>query len=307
MADSEKPEAGDSAEKAYAAAAEAVEAKPVTDTPVEFPSKAKRDRKPRPIDKPAAEPAVVAEPAIVAETPVVEEAAPEPAPLPVVAKPLPARKPPVAKALVGKPKPVVKPAAPAAKPLPAPRKPAFVPITKPTTAKTKPTTAIITKPAISQLKEQTMATQTTDFTSSSADKFGGLKDVFTDVKSKAKAAFDKGTSSIGDATDFAKGNVEAIVESGKIYAAGLQELGSTYVAEGKTAFETLQADVKDLAAQKTPTDFFKLQSELAKKNFESAVAFGTKSSEAWLKLANDAFAPISGRVTLAVDKIKTAA
>jgi hypothetical protein len=232
MADTEISEAGDSAEKAYAAAAEAVEPKPVAEpAPVEFPSKAKR----------------VPKPGVPASTVV---SSPKPAPLEVAA--------PKAAALPVKAAPS-KPAAPVI---------------------TKPKTALIENPADSQLKETPMATQTTDFTGSAgtaSNTFGGLKDVFTDVKTKAKAAFDKGTSSIGDVTEFAKGNVEAVVESGKIYAAGLQELGSTYVAEGKTAFEALTADAKELAAQKTPVDFFKLQSELAKKNFESAMAFGTKS------------------------------
>jgi phasin family protein len=289
MADTEKsdavkPDESDSAEKAYAAAAEAVEAKSVVDSPVEFPSKAKRGPKPRPAVAP------------IAAIPAAEPLPVEPPPIaaaPLAAKPAVARKPQVAKA-----KPVIKAPLPkAVKPLAAPRKPAPVPFTKPITTITK-------KPAIPQLKEKTMATQATDFTT---DKFGGLKDVFSDVKTKAKAAFDKGTSSIGDATEFAKGNVEAVVESGKIYAAGLQELGSTYVAESKTAFEKLTADAKELAAQKSPTDFFKLQSEIARKNFDSAIAFGSKSSEAWMKLATDAFAPISGRVSLAVDKVKTAA
>lgn len=164
-------------------------------------------------------------------------------------------------------------------------------------------------PDISQLKDPSMDAHTNDFTNTttSTPPSGGLKDVFSDVKAKAKAAFDKGTASLGDATEFAKGNVEAVVESGKIYAAGLQDLGSNYAAESKLAFETLTADVKELAAQKTPVDFFKLQTELAKKNFENAVAFGTKSSEAWLKLASDTFAPLSGRVSLAVEKIKATA
>lgn len=281
MADPEKSDAGASAEKAYAAAAEVAEPK---SAPVEFPSKAKRVTK--------------AAPAKVEAAPAPETASVEvvEAKAPALPKPAAVKAKPVVKA------PVVKPVPPKAiKPLPAPRKLAAPVITKPKTAPTKP--------AVSQIEDTTtMATQTTDSTATAGrDTFGGLKDVFTDVKTKAKAAFDKGASSLGDVTDFTKGNVEAVVESGKIYAAGLQELGSSYVAESKTAFETMTADAKELAAQKTPVDFFKLQSELAKKNFDSAVAFGTKSSEAWLKLAGDAFAPISGRVSLAVEKVKTVA
>lgn len=301
MADRDNSDAGDSAEKAYAAAAQATEPKLADAVPVEFPSKARRVAKPK---TPEAAPVLQGLPQPVAAKTTSEAKAP----LPAVAKPAVAKAP---VAPLAKPAPVASPAKPAViKAKPAPRKPAVsapAPVSKPAsiTDLAQPKTAPINKPADPQLKEQTMATQTTDFTG--RDSLGGLKDVFSDVTSKAKAAFEKGTSSIGDVTDFAKGNVEAVVESGKIYVAGLQELGSHYVTEGKTAFETMTADAKELAAQKTPTDFFKLQGEIARKNFDSAIAFGSRSSEAWLKLAGDAFAPLSGRVNLAVDKIKTAA
>ena len=50
-----------------------------------------------------------------------------------------------------------------------------------------------------------------------------------------------------------------------------------------------------------------LQSALLRKNFDAAVAASSKNSEAMLKLVNEAFQPISTRVSLAVEKIKTAA
>ena len=42
-------------------------------------------------------------------------------------------------------------------------------------------------------------------------------------------------------------------------------------------------------------------------HFDAAVAASSKNSEAMLKLANEAFQPISNRVSLAVEKIKHAA
>ncbi|NKI99721.1 phasin family protein [Novosphingobium sp. SG707] len=130
---------------------------------------------------------------------------------------------------------------------------------------------------------------------------------FSEFQEKAKAAYEKGNSVFGDYSEFAKGNVEALVESSKILAAGLQELTSAYVSEGRAGFETLTAEVKELAAAKSPTDFLKLQNDLAKKHFDDAVAAASKHSEALVKLANEAAQPISTRVTLAVEKIKAAA
>lgn len=130
---------------------------------------------------------------------------------------------------------------------------------------------------------------------------------FADLQEKTKAAYEKGTSAYGDYNDFAKGNVEAMVEAGKILASGLQELTTSLVAESRTNFEALTTEVKELAAAKSPTDFLKLQNDLVKKHFDEAVAYGSKHSETLMKLATEAVQPISGRVTLAVEKVKTVA
>ena len=135
----------------------------------------------------------------------------------------------------------------------------------------------------------------------------GFTDAFADAQNKAKAAFEKSSSMLGEAGDFARGNVEALVESGKILASGFQDMGTSMAAESRSAFESMTADLKELAAAKTPADFLKVQSELIRKSFDGAVAYGSKNSEAVLKLASDAFAPISGRVSLAVEKARTAA
>ena len=134
----------------------------------------------------------------------------------------------------------------------------------------------------------------------------GIKDVMAEAQEKAKEALAKSNSLFGEANEFARGNVEAVVESGKILAAGLQDMGTTMVAESRSVFESMTSDLKELAAAKTPADFLKLQSEMLRKNFDSAVSYSSKNSEAMLKLANEVFAPISGRVTLAVEKVRKA-
>ena len=158
------------------------------------------------------------------------------------------------------------------------------------------------EPTLSELKEKIMATAktTTDYTKPVAD-------AVDDFQARAKTAFDKGTEAVAEATEFAKGNVEALVESGKIYAAGVQDLGKTYVEDAKSVYETFTADVKDLAAVKSPTELFQIQGKIARRNFDAFVAASAKNSEAWFKLANDAFVPLSGRVNVAAEKLSKAA
>ncbi len=176
-------------------------------------------------------------------------------------------------------------------------------ITAPAAAKAAAKTTETKTNDISQIKDTIMTktkTVSEDFTAKA-------KEAAADVQSRAKAAFEKGSALFGEVNEFSKGNVEALVESGKILASGLQEIGKDYLAEGKSAIETVTADVKEFAAVKSPTDFFKLQGEIMRRNFDAAVASGSKHSEAFVKLANDAFAPISTRVSLAVEKVKKAA
>jgi phasin family protein len=154
---------------------------------------------------------------------------------------------------------------------------------------------------VTELKEKIMATaKTTDFTKP-------ITDAVSELQSKAKTAYDKSAALAAEATEFAKGNVEAVVESTKVYAAGVQDLGKTYAEEAKSAFETMTADIKELAAVKSPAELFQLQAKLARRNFDALVAYGSKNSDAVSKLATEAFAPISGRISLAAEKISKAA
>lgn len=155
----------------------------------------------------------------------------------------------------------------------------------------------------STLKDTIMTktqTVTEDFTAKA-------KTMVADAQDRAKTVFEKTQAYAADYGDFTKGNVEALVASGKVLAAGLQDMGKDMVAEGKSALETMTADVKDLAAVKSPADFFKLQGEILRRNFDAAVATGSKRSETAVKLATEAFAPVQTRVSLAVEKIKQAA
>jgi phasin family protein len=257
MAEDVDTKAEASAEKAYAAAAEALSVKAAPADAVDFPSKAARSAKPK-LDQVA------------------------PAPAPAKAKPRAAR-PAKLKATVVR-----------RRAQPAKRGAAKAPL-QPSTAKMTPaeTPAPVSKPTFLQFKDKIMATTPNEF----AAKF----------QDKAKAAYEKSTAAFGDYNEFAKGNLEAVVESGKILAAGLQELGNGFVAEAKTALETATADAKDLSAVRSPADFFRLQGEIVRRNFDTAVAFGSRNSETLLKIASDAAAPISNRVALAVEKVRQAA
>lgn len=261
--------------------------------------------------------------------PVVKEKAPEavtPPVAPVLATPVAAKpvvaKPVTVKAAAPKPAPIMKKTTKAAPKKAAVKKtvkPAAKPVVVPPRAKVaKPATKVAkvrppvrrklaTPPkfavtsTVTELKEKIMATaKTTDFTKP-------INDAIGEFQTKAKVAYDKSTAAMTEATEFAKGNVEALVESSKIVAGGAQDLGKTLVNEAKSAYETMTGDLKEMAAIKSPTELFQLQGKIMRRNFDAMVATSSKNSETMMKLANDAFAPITGRVTVAAEKLSKVA
>ena len=225
-------------------------------------------------------------------------AAPKPAAKPAPAKATPA-KAPVKKAATRK---VAKKTVAAAKPVVAKKVAAkkAAPASKAKATKTvKPAATVLSLPL---LKEKIMSNAP-----SQKDLSKLLDNAVNTVKTQAKAAYAKSTVVAGEVGELSKGNIEAVVESSKILATGLKDIGSDYVTETKSAYETATGDLKKLAAINSPTDLFQLQGELLRRNFDAAVAFGSKETEKFVKLSNDAFAPISNRVSLIVDKVSKAA
>lgn len=268
--------------------------------PAKPEAKAKPAGKAKPIAKakPAAKVKVAAKPIVKGP------AAKVPAPKPVAAKATkPAAAPKagttriIAKPAIATPLAATPTAAAAARPAPAKIAPAKAGATKPAPA----------KPGVSSFAGLISNFMLEDTTMDMSANLSAFQDAVADAQTKAKAAFEKGTGALGELGDFTKGNLEAVVESGKILAEGLQGLGSELVSEGRTSFATMTGDIKELAAVKSPTDFFKLQGDIARKNFDSAVAYSSKNSEAMLKLMSDVMAPLSGRVSIAMEKVRHAA
>ncbi len=106
-------------------------------------------------------------------------------------------------------------------------------------------------------------------------------------------------------TDLAKANVEAIVEAGKIAATGAKALGQDVIASGREGIEQASDAVKTLAEAKSPTEFFQIQSDLARASFDRFVAETSKLTERVVKLAGEAVEPLQTRASLNAERINT--
>ena len=105
--------------------------------------------------------------------------------------------------------------------------------------------------------------------------------------------------------EFAKANVEAIVEAGRIYAGGAKAIGQDAIASGREGIEQASDAVKTLAEAKSPAEFFQIQSELARASFDRFVAETSKLTERVVKLAGEAVEPLQTRASLNAERINT--
>lgn len=134
-----------------------------------------------------------------------------------------------------------------------------------------------------------------------------LQAAFGDVNERAKAAVEKSGKLFEEATELTKGNVDALVASSKIAAKGVETLSQEAADYGRRSFEEASAALKSFAEVKSPTDFFRLQSEFAKSAFDSMVSESSKLSEAVIKLAGDVAQPLTNRYSVAAERVKSIA
>ena len=134
-----------------------------------------------------------------------------------------------------------------------------------------------------------------------------LETAYADMNEKAKASVEKSTKAIEEMSDIAKGNVEAMVESGKIAAKAMETMSQEAVDYSRKNFEKATAALKSFATVKTPTEFFQLQSQMFSSSFDEFTKEAAKNSEAMMKVAGDIAQPLTARVTLVTDKVKSLA
>lgn len=130
-------------------------------------------------------------------------------------------------------------------------------------------------------------------------------EMFGDVSARAKTAMEKGSKTMEDMVEFSKGNIEAVVASGRVAAKGAQDIAKYSAEYGRKSIEDATSTAKRFAAVKSPTEFFALQSEIAKSQLDAMVGEASKFSESYLKLLGEIVQPIQNRYAVAVEKVKT--
>jgi phasin family protein len=129
----------------------------------------------------------------------------------------------------------------------------------------------------------------------------------TETQAKVKEGMEKAMKTAEELMAFSQGNMEALVKSGQIWAAGMQDISKQFAATAQASFDETMSTFKAMTSVKSLKDAFELQSSLARATFEKTVAESGKLTDASMKLTEQTLAPITARVTLAVEKFaKTA-
>jgi phasin family protein len=212
--------------------------------------------------------------------------------------------------LVVKAEPFVKaeagaPATPAIKPEPAVKAPAMdkpawpksEPLVKPSesrpAAKEATATAAIAAPEIVKATASTIA--------DAAAKAVATAKVIEPTKSTLTQGMKSMMKSTEDLVAFGQANLEAFVKSGQIWSAGVQELTKQMATSAKASFEESVSTFKAISTAKSVKEAIDLQSTFAKSALEKAMAESNKLTDASIKLTEQTLAPITARVTVAVE------
>ncbi len=116
-----------------------------------------------------------------------------------------------------------------------------------------------------------------------------------------KEGVEKAMKTTEELIAFGQGNLEAIMQSGQIWISGVQDLSKQVATTAQASFEDTLSAFKALTAAKSVKDAFDTQASLARTTLDKAISESGRFTEASFKLTERALAPLTARVTLAVE------
>jgi phasin family protein len=130
---------------------------------------------------------------------------------------------------------------------------------------------------------------------------------FADTQAKVKEGMEKAMKTAEEFVAFSQGNLEAVVKSGQIWAAGVQDIGKQIAANAQASLDETMSTFKAMTSVKSLKDAFDLQASLARSTIEKTLAESGKLTDASVKLTEQTLAPLTARFTLAMEKFAKSA
>lgn len=164
--------------------------------------------------------------------------------------------------------------------------------------------------ATAMIEDQTAQTAAKGFETT----MSGLKDGMSraasglaDTQAKVKEGMEKAMKTAEELVAFGQGNFEAMVKSGQIWTAGVQDISKQLAANAQASFDETMSTFKAMSSVKSLKDAFDLQASLARSTLEKTLTESGKLTDASMKLTEQALAPLTARFSVAMEKFGKAA
>ena len=135
--------------------------------------------------------------------------------------------------------------------------------------------------------------------------FAPFQSIFADANERSQDLVSRSQKVAGELANLARANVEAMVEAGRVASEGARSIGQDAVAKQRDGFEQAADAIRSLAEAKSPTEYLQLQGDFARASFDRAVAETSKMTESLVKLAGEAFQPLSNRASANAERFNT--
>lgn len=159
------------------------------------------------------------------------------------------------------------------------------------------------KPVAAQERIETVTNNV--FNAFDGSAFAPFQSIFAEANERGQELVKKSQKVAEELADLARANVEAIVEAGRVASEGARSIGQDVVAKQRDSVEQAADAIRSLAEAKSPTEYLQLQGEFARASFDRAVAESSKLTESLVKLAGEAFQPLSNRATANAERFNT--
>jgi len=162
-----------------------------------------------------------------------------------------------------------------------------------------------TKPAVAA--QERIETVTNNFFKGfdAVPTFAPFQNLFAGAGDRSQELVQRSQRVTEELADLARANVEAMVEAGRVATEGARAIGQNVVASSRDGVEQTADAIRSLAEAKSPTEYMQLQGDFARASFDRAVAETSKLTESLVKLAGEAFQPLSNRASANAERFNT--
>jgi phasin family protein len=154
-------------------------------------------------------------------------------------------------------------------------------------------------------QERTKTVTKNAFNFDAVPAFAPFQTIFTEANERGQEFAKRGQKVAEELADLARANVEAVVEAGRVATEGARTISQGVVAEQRDGFEQAADAIRSFAEAKSPTEYLQLQGDFARASFDRAVAETSKLTESLVKLAGEAFQPLSNRASANAERFNT--